>query len=70
MTLAENIIRLMVDGRERTVNDVHVRIKGDVNVLRKALVRLAQRGYLASNPVSFGNQKMVVYRIAGREAAE
>ncbi len=64
------IIALMRDGRERNLNDVYVRVRGDREKLLKVLRRLAFEGLLMTDAVDYGSKKMTTYRIAQAEAAE
>lgn len=69
-TLADAIMKLMSDGRERTVNDIRLRIKRTEDETRLCLTHLIKLGWLTSTKVPLGTQSIMTYQKPGKEAAE
>ncbi len=69
-TLADAIMKLMADGRARTINDIRLRIKRSEDETRLCLTHLIKRGWLTSSKVQLGTQSITVYNKPRAEAAE
>ena len=55
------IERLMLDGRERTINDVELRVGAPKNVIRKILTSMVLAGRLKSFSLGGGADSISVY---------
>jgi|OM-RGC.v1.034705511 hypothetical protein len=61
----ERTARLMADGRERTANDVALRIDMPVNQAAAALRALLKKGLIERDVVVSGKERTSIYRKRG-----
>lgn len=56
ISIKRQILRLMEDGRERTINDVATRLKLPRAVAKSALLSLNDAGYMQTSPLPGGQE--------------
>jgi DNA-binding CsgD family transcriptional regulator len=59
---AERIVNLMADGRERTTNDIAVKLKLQPDVVQFCLLSLARRHRIATARMPFGVSSISIWR--------
>ena len=67
-TLADAIMKLMADGRARTINDIRLRIERKEAEIWPFLTQLVKRGWLVRTKVPLGTQSIMTYQKPGKEA--
>ena len=69
-TLDDAIMKLMADGRARTINDIRLRIERKEAEIWPCLTKLVNRGWLVRTKAPLGTQSITVYNKPRAEAAE
>mgnify|MGYP001810113045 CR=1 FL=1 len=70
MTLTSQIVRVMADGRERTFDDIHRKVPGDPDEVKRALRSLVNAKRIRTTHLGGGRQHHETIYRAAKEAAE